>query len=115
MAQAYQLPFLIHDELRKELSQERATKIAELLEKSVGSIFETAKDIAVQKKLEIKDELSKELASKADIALVRADFALVEERLNKKLTVWSIIIVSVIIFTNKDSLTFLAQLLGIIK
>ena len=108
MAQAYQLPFLIHEELRKELSQERAAKIAELLEKSVGSVFDTAKDIATQKKLEIKDELSKELASKADLALA-------VEKIDKKITVWSVILLSVMILINKDSLTFIAQLLGLVK
>lgn len=137
----YQLPYAIHEELRKELSEERAFKIAELLEQSVGFMMESAKDIAIQKKLELKDELSKELASKADVALVRtelkaeinsvrtelkAEIALVksellleiervESRLDKKITIWSIVIIAVMIILNKDSLTFIAQLMGLVK
>ena len=115
MAQAYQLPFLIHEELRKELSQERASKIADILEKSVGMVFDSAKDIAIQKKLEIKDELSKELASKADVALVKADLAVVKSELKSEMRLYFVITICVIVVLNKDALTFIAQLLGLVK
>jgi len=67
------LPFLIHQELRRELSEKRAFKIEELLEKSIGTVLESAREMAVQKKVELRDELSKELASKGDLALVKTE------------------------------------------
>ena len=89
MAQPYQLPFLIHEELRRELSEERAFKIAELLENSIGTVFESARELAVQKKVELRDELSKELASKGDLLLVKtelkADIAAVKAELKAEI------------------------------
>ncbi|TAG56890.1 MAG: hypothetical protein EAZ27_03895 [Cytophagales bacterium] len=108
MAQSYQLPNSIRDELFKDLTKEKASKLVDLLENSIDTVFSSAKDIALQKKLEIKDELSKELASKVDVALA-------VEKLDKKITVWSVILLSTMIILNKDSITFIAQLLGLVK
>lgn len=65
-------------------------------------------EIALQKKLEVKDELSKELASKSDLALV-------ESKIDKKITIWSVIILCAIIILNRDSILLIAQLLGAVK
>ncbi|MFN0050071.1 MAG: hypothetical protein ACKVOU_13190 [Cytophagales bacterium] len=133
MAEAYQLPFLIHEEVRKELSQERATKTADLLEKSIDAVFSSAKEIDVQKKLELRDELSKELASKADLLVLKSDIKgemadlkaelkteMAELRAEIKVArsetrVYFVVLLCVIIILNKDFLSFIAQILGLIK
>lgn len=59
MTRSYQLPHSVRDILFKELAKEKATQLADLIEKSIDLIFSSAKDIAIQKKLELKDEVSK--------------------------------------------------------
>jgi hypothetical protein len=56
--------------------------------------------IALQKKLEIKDELSKELASKADIALVRQEMQAIETRLNLKLNFLIVLMIIALTLMN---------------
>ncbi len=100
---------------------------------ALGEIEEKAKDIALQKKLELKEELTKELATKADIQLLRAELeAKIEReilrlekeilrlekeilRLDRKFTILFIILLSALVLLNKDALEFIARLLGLIK
>lgn len=119
MAQSYQLPHTIREELFKELAKEKATQLADLIEKSIDVVFSSAKDIAIQKKLEIKDELSTELASKADLTLVKtelqAEIKLVKSELKSEIRLYFVILLAVMIILNKDSLTLIAQIIGLIK
>jgi hypothetical protein len=68
--------------LEERLGREEARKIAEVIERGFEAIEKKAEEVALQKKLEIKDELTKELATKADIARlegeVKADIARLE-------------------------------------
>ncbi|TAE26440.1 MAG: hypothetical protein EAZ92_10920 [Candidatus Kapaibacterium sp.] len=81
--------------------------------------------------------MSKELASKADVAVVKADLAsvrnellgeiksvrnellgeirLVEARLERKLTMYMILIMGAIFFTNPDAVSFWLKLFGVMK
>jgi hypothetical protein len=104
-----------------------------------------AEELAIQKKLELKDELTKELASKADLQTLRAEMQAMEERLSAKIELvrreldgkiereilklehklehkFNIIMFFIIISTliilfniNKDALEFLLKVLGLIK
>jgi len=68
--------------LEERLGREEARKIAEVIERGFEAIEKKAEEIALQKKLEIKDELTKELATKADIVRlegeIKADIARLE-------------------------------------
>ncbi len=74
MARAIDLELLqlLEDKLGKETTRkvaqaiELGLEILEILEKS-------AEELAIQKKLELKDELTKELASKADIQVLKTE------------------------------------------
>lgn len=92
---------------------------------------------AIQKKIEIRDEMSKELASKADVALVRTELQAlenklqgkidtlearflgeikaVETRLDRKLTIYMVVILCAIFLTNQDTISFLLKVLGVVK
>ncbi len=76
-------------------------------------------EIATHKKLEIKDVLSKELASKGDLAVLESKLLLeierVEHQLDTKMTIYFIVLLSVMILLNKDLLIFIAQLMGLVK
>ncbi len=103
-----------------------------------------AEELALQKKLELKDELTKELASKADLLALRAEMQAMEERLSakielvrkeldgkiereilklehklniidRKFTIMFLILLFTLILFNKDALEFLLKVLGLIK
>lgn len=118
----YQLPYEAKEFLQSELTSEKASKLIAILEKSLQSVSFKASDIALQKKLEIKDELAKELASKsdvnilkselhADIRIISADLKVMDAR-NK---LYFGLLLATIIVINKDSLVFIAQLIGLVK
>lgn len=112
--------------LEKEFGKAIAEKVTTLLDFSFAQAEKKVEQIATQKKLEIKDELSKELASKGDLAVIKSELLLeiehlnnkidkVEHKLDKKMTIYFLILLSVMIILNKDSLTLIAQLLGLVK
>jgi len=92
-----------------------------------------AEELAIKKKLELKDELTKELASKADIQVLKAEIRAVRAevqamearleakiereslRLDRKFTILFIILFFTIILVNQNSLEFLLKVLGLIK
>ena len=92
-----------------------AKEYFEVYEAAQQNLSETVAKDVVQKKLELKDELSKELVSKADL---KAEIAHLENKIDKvdsKHTLYFFIIIATIVLFNKDSLTFLAQIFGLIK
>lgn len=68
--------------LEDKLGKEEGRKVAEAIEIGFSVIEKKAEAVALQKKLELKEELTKELASKADIAKleggIREDIARLE-------------------------------------
>ena len=82
--------------------------------------------LAQQKKLELKDELTKELATKADLILVKTELeAKIDkellklqndiQKLDKKFTIMFIVLAFLIIFLNKDTVELIIKLLPIAK
>jgi hypothetical protein len=116
------LPIEIYEILEKKVSKEDAKEVIQVIESSFDAIEKKAEAVALQKKLEIKDELTKELATKADIAHIEGEIALVREemknwilRLDRKFTIMFVILFFTIIFLNQNALEFLAKVLGLIK
>ena len=75
-----------------------------------------------KKKLELKDELTKELASKADLQILRAEIQAMEVkiekellRLDRKFTILFIILFFTLILVNQNALEFLLKVLGLIR
>ena len=93
MAQTISLDFYqrIEEKFGKELATEATKSLQEAmiitprlsvalvpeatksLQEAMTAIEQRAEQLAVQKKLELKDELTKELATKADIAILRSE------------------------------------------
>ncbi len=123
--------------LEEKLGKEEAKKVAQAIEMALGEIEERAKDIALQKKLELKEELTKELITKAEFysevrtlrqeiqtvkleleARIEREILRLEKeilRLDRKFTIFFIILLSVLVLLNKDTLEFIARLLGLIR
>jgi hypothetical protein len=91
------------------------------------------KSLPSKKKLELKDELTKELASKEDIQVLKAEIQAVRAevqamearleakiekeilRLDRKFTILFIILFFTLILVNQNALEFLLKVLGVIK
>jgi len=126
--------------LEDKLGKETARKVAQAIELGLEVIEKRAEELAIQKKLELKDELTKELASKADIQVlkaeiqaVRAEMQAMEQRLeakiekvrselreeilrlDRKFTILFIILFFTLILVNQNALEFLLKVLGVIK
>jgi len=131
MARAIDLELL--QLLEDKLGKEEARKVAQAIELGLEILEKRAEELAIQKKLELKDELTKELASKADIQVlkteiqtVRAEMQAMETRLeakiereilklDRKFTILFIILFFTLILVNQNSLEFLLKVLGLIK
>jgi hypothetical protein len=74
----------------------------------VKAIEATAQDVALQKKVEIRDELSKELASKSDLTAVKVE-------IEGKMRLYFVVTIAVIIITNPKALEVIGKILGVVK
>ena len=96
--------------------------MAQAIELGLEVMEKRAEELALQKKLELKDELTKELASKADLQILRAEIQAMEAkiereilRLDRKFTILFIILFFTLILVNQNALEFLLKVLGVIK
>jgi hypothetical protein len=131
MARAIDLELL--QLLEDKLGKETARKVAQAIEIGLEILEKRAEELAIQKKLELRDELTKELASKADIQVLkteiqalRAEMQAMEARLeakiekeilklDRKFTILFIILLFAVILVNQNALEFLLKVLGLIK
>jgi len=119
--------------LEDKLGKETARKVAQAIELGLEVMEKRAEELAIQKKLELKDELTKELASKADIQILKAEIQAIRTeiekvrleleakierellRLDRKFTILFIILFFTLILVNQNALEFLLKVLGVIK
>jgi len=138
MARAIDLELL--QLLEDKLGKETARKVAQAIELGLEVMEKRAEELAIQKKLELRDELTKELASKADLLALKAEMQAMEAKLetkiekvrselkeeilklehklniiDRKFTIMFIILLFTFILFNKDALEFLLKVLGLIK
>jgi hypothetical protein len=104
------------------LGKETAKKVAQAIELGLEVMEKRAEELALQKKLKLKDELTKELASKADLQILRAEIQAMEAKIEKeilrfdrKFTILFIILFFTLILVNQNALEFLLKVLGVIK
>ena len=83
MARAIDLELL--QLLEDKLGKETARKVAQAIELGLEVMEKRAEELAIQKKLELRDELTKELASKADLLALKAEMQAMEQRLEAKI------------------------------
>lgn len=120
----------IYQLLEEKLGKEEAAKVASAIEIGFEVIEKKAEAVALQKKLELKDELTKELITKAeffgeikrlegkiDTDIARLEGKIEKEilRLDRKFTIMFVILFFTIIFLNQNALEFLARILRLIR
>jgi hypothetical protein len=120
------IPIEIYDLLERRLGRDDALVIAKSIETSLTHVEQRSREMAVQRKIEAKEELRvelrNELATKEDLAklegLLREEIAKMDtrfERMDKKFTVLFMVTIFTVIFLNQSALEFLARILGLVK
>ncbi len=114
------LPYEVYTVLEERLgNKEDAVKIAEAIKTAFANIETRATEVASQKKLEVKDELKRELrdelATKEDIATLRGEVKEEIAKLDGKMKLYFMTTIAVVVLLNKDALTLLGQILGLVK
>jgi predicted transcriptional regulator len=130
---AYVIDYELLEKLEQKVGKEEAKKIAQIIELIYNELDKKSESLAQQKKLELKDELTKELATKADIDMVYQKLELLKteleakidkevlklqndiQKLDKKFTIMFIILTFLIIFINKGAVELIIKLLPFAK
>jgi hypothetical protein len=134
---AYVIDFELLEKLEQKVGKEEAKKIAQTIELIYNELDKKSESLAQQKKLELKDELTKELATKADLEILKTELeAKIEishkeleakidkevlklqndiQKLDKKFTIMFIVLAFLIIFINKDAVELIIKLLSFAK
>jgi hypothetical protein len=134
---AYVIDYELLEKLEQKVGKEEAKKIAQTIELIYNELDKKSEVLAQQKKLELKDELAKELATKADIDMVYQKLELLKTELeakieishkeleakiekeilkiDRKFTIMFIILAFLIIFINKDAIELIIRLLSFAK
>lgn len=109
------IPIEVFELLEEKIGRDEAKEVMKTIEASLEIIEKKAEAVALEKKLEIKDELTKELATKADMAKLEGQIQTIKVELDRKFTILFLILFFTIIFLNQNALEFVATLLGLIK
>ncbi|WP_299239454.1 hypothetical protein [Sulfurihydrogenibium sp.] len=130
---AYVIDYELLEKLEQKVGKEEAKKIAQTIELIYNELDKKSESLVQQKKLELKNELTKELATKADIDMVYRKLELLKteleakidkevlklqndiQKLDKKFTIMFIILTFLIIFINKDAIDLIIKLLPFAK
>jgi len=84
---AYVIDYELLEKLEEKVGKEEAKKIAQTIELIYNELDKKSESLAQQKKLELKDELTKELATKADIDIVYQKLELLKTELESKIEI----------------------------
>ena len=79
------IPMAIYDKLVEKFGKETAIEIAELIEDTQDYLEEKVVEETKKRKIELRDELRKELATKEDILLVKQEMETIRQELNGKI------------------------------
>ena len=122
-----------YQRLQKRLGEEEARDLVEALGDALDTFNKKTDEnlqrtenkadfLITQKKFELKDELTKELATKADIVrlegemkAVRQEMQTIKLELDRKFTIMFIILLFTTIFLNQNALRFIAEVFGLIR
>ncbi len=113
------IPIQLYEKLSEKLGKETALEVVKIFEETEKQLKEIAVEETKKRKIELRDELRKELATKEDILLVRQEIETVRQELKGEIKVLKMLIYflgALIIILNQNSLEFLAKLIfGAVK
>lgn len=123
------LPYELYKTLEEELGKEKAEKIGKAIEEALNTIEKRAYEQKPILKAELKDELTKELATKADIAQVKAELKedigevkagmkVMEAKFSSELKlikVWLLLLTLLVAFFNRDALGIILEIIRLFR
>jgi len=119
------LPYEVYKVIEEEVGKEKAEKIGRAIEEALNTIEKRVLEQKPILKAEIKEELTKELATKADIAetkaeieKVRAEVKVLEVKFTAELRLiklWLIILTVLVAVFNRDALGLILEIIRLLK
>jgi len=130
------LPYGVYKVIEEEVGKERAEKIGKAIEEALNTIEKKALEQKPILKAEIKEELTKELATKTDIVEVRAEIEKVKADLSAEvekvraevkvlevkftaelrlIKLWLIILTVLVVVFNRDALGLILEIIRLLK
>jgi hydroxylamine reductase (hybrid-cluster protein) len=123
------VPLELYELFEEKLGKEKAKEAIKLVEEALKSVEEKAKEQKTIVKVELKDELRKELATKEDIAVLDQKIETVYRELDQKietvrqelkgeikvLRVLIYVTLATVILMNKGTIEYLVNLIKMLK
>jgi len=127
------IPIELYNKIEKSVGKEKAVEIAKIIEDTINHLDERVVEETKKRKIELRDELRKELATKEDILLVRQEIETVRQEMEtirqelngkietvrqelkgeiKVLKMWIFFLGALMVVLNQNSLELIARLLG---
>jgi len=82
---AVNIPIDLYNKIEQSVGKEKAIEVAKLVEDTINYIDERVLEETKKRKIELREDLRKELATKEDILLVRQELETVRQELNGKI------------------------------
>jgi DNA repair exonuclease SbcCD ATPase subunit len=82
---AVNIPIDLYNKIEQSVGKEKAIEVAKLVEDTINYIDERVLEETKKRKIELREDLRKELATKEDVLLVRQELETVRQELNGKI------------------------------
>ena len=113
------LPIEIYDALERHFGHDDSRAVAKVIEQSLERIETRGLEVAEQRKREIIEQMRNELVTKEylhhELEIVRKEMKVELTQIDKKFTLYFAVLLFAVLFVNKDAITLLANLLGLVK
>ncbi len=119
------LPYEVYKLIEEEVGKEKAEKIGKVIEEALTVIERKTYEQKPILKAKLKDELTKELATKADIAEVKAEIERVSAEVKvleakfgaefKLVRIWLLILTLLVAVFNRDALGLILEIVKLLK
>jgi len=120
------IPIELYNKIEESVGKEKAVEIAKIIEDTINHLDERVVEETKKRKIELRDELRKELATKEDILLVRQEIETVRQELKgeigalrqelkgeiKVLKMWIFFLGALMVVLNQNSLELIVKILG---
>lgn len=102
------LPIEVYEILEQRLGKGEAKTFVKAVETTID-------EVSRQRKIETKDELSRELATKADIAKLEGKIDTEIAKLEGKLKLYFLILIFTIILVSPNAIDLIARIIGVVR
>jgi uncharacterized protein YdcH (DUF465 family) len=120
------IPIELYNKIEESVGKEKAVEIAKIIEDTINHLDERVVEETKKRKIELRDELRKELATKEDILLIRQEMETIRQELKgeiealrqelkgeiKVLKMWIFFLGALMVVLNQNSLELIAKILG---